>query len=72
MQKEFVTKVRQLGPLAKQGEACRAHLDRLWEVLLHRAFTGELTAKWREAHAEELRAEMEEQAKALGLAEVPS
>lgn len=33
----------------------------LFEVLLHRAFSGDLTAKWREAHMKELLVEMEEQ-----------
>jgi type I restriction enzyme S subunit len=42
-------------------------LDTLFSVLLHRAFSGELTARWREAHMEELVQEMEEQARALGL-----
>ena len=37
----------------------------LFAVLLHRAFTGNLTAEWREAHMKELLAEMEVQAKAL-------
>jgi type I restriction enzyme S subunit len=40
-------------------------LETLFSSLLHRAFTGELTAKWREAHIKELLQEMEEQAKAL-------
>ncbi len=40
-------------------------LDTLFDALLHRAFTGDLTAKWREAHMKELLAEMDEQAKAL-------
>ena len=38
----------------------------LFNNLLHGAFTGDLTAKWREAHMKELLAEMEAQAKALG------
>lgn len=42
-------------------------LEKLFDVLLYRAFSGELTAKWREAHIKELLAEMEEQAKALNL-----
>ncbi|MEH2286342.1 restriction endonuclease subunit S [Nostoc sp.] len=42
-------------------------LEKLFDVLLYRAFTGELTAKWREGHMKELLAEMEEQAKALNL-----
>ncbi len=37
----------------------------LFDVLLHRAFSGDLTAQWREAHMKELLAEMEEQAKLL-------
>lgn len=40
-------------------------LETLFNVLLQRAFSGELTAKWREAHIKELLAEMEEQAKVL-------
>jgi len=39
--------------------------DRLFETLLYRAFSGDLTAKWREAHMKELLAEMEEQARYL-------
>ena len=37
-------------------------LERLFATMLHRAFSGELTAKWREAHLRELQAEMEQQA----------
>ena len=40
-------------------------LDLLFQTLLHRAFIGDLTSKWREAHMKELLVEMEEQAKAL-------
>ncbi|MBU0595640.1 restriction endonuclease subunit S, partial [Candidatus Bipolaricaulota bacterium] len=44
-------------------------LDRLFAVLLHRAFSGDLTARWREAHMNELLQEMEEQARVLGLSD---
>lgn len=44
-----------------------ASVESLFETLLHRAFTGDLTAKWREAHMKELLQEMEQQAKALNL-----
>jgi len=37
----------------------------LFNILLHRAFSGDLTASWREAHMKELLQEMELQAKAL-------
>ncbi len=42
-----------------------ARISGLFKTLLHRAFTGDLTAKWREAHMKELLAEMEEQVKFL-------
>ncbi len=50
----------------KQIES-QAKLNNLFQCLLYRGFSGELTAKWREAHMKELLAEMEEQAKALNL-----
>jgi len=40
-------------------------IKRLFYNLLHRAFTGDLTTKWRESHMKELLQEMEQQAKAL-------
>jgi type I restriction enzyme S subunit len=43
----------------------RKKQDSLWRVLLHRAFAGDLTAKWREAHRGELLAELEQQTKYL-------
>jgi restriction endonuclease S subunit len=39
--------------------------NRIYPIDLHRAFTGDLTTKWRKAHMKELSAEMEQQAKAL-------
>jgi len=41
-------------------------LERLFVILLHRAFSGSLTASWRQAHMKELLQEMEQQAKLLG------
>lgn len=43
-----------------------AKVEKLFDILLHRAFSGELTAKWREAHMKELLQEMEVQARELG------
>jgi len=40
-------------------------IDNVFDVLLHRAFTGDLTAKWREAHMKEILSEMKDQAKVL-------
>lgn len=42
-------------------------IDRLYQLLLHRAFTGDLTAKWRDAHMKQILSETEEQAKALNM-----
>jgi type I restriction enzyme S subunit len=38
-----------------------------WNILLQRAFSGQLTAKWREAHMQELLTEMKQQARTLNL-----
>lgn len=45
------------------------NIETLFQTLLHRAFTGELTAGWREAHMKELIAEMEIQARHLASAQ---
>ncbi len=42
-------------------------VDELFNLLLQKAFSGQLTAKWREAHMKEVLAEMEQQAHALNL-----
>lgn len=42
-------------------------LDAQFEVMLQHAFTGQLTAKWREVHMKELLTEMAQQARALNL-----
>ncbi len=39
--------------LQKHATAGAAKLETLFQTLLHRAFTGELTARWREAHLRE-------------------
>jgi type I restriction enzyme S subunit len=46
------------------------NIEQLFMLLLHRAFTGDLTAKWREAHKTELLAEMEGQARLLEVSSV--
>lgn len=42
-------------------------VERIYTSLLQKAFSGELTAKWRQAHMTKLLAEMQQQAKALNL-----
>jgi len=58
------------GNLLQQVEAqqkATEKVEKLFDNLLYRAFTGDLTAKWREAHMKELLQEMEQQAKTLNL-----
>jgi len=43
------------------------YLEYLFSILIQRAFSGQLTTKWREAHMKELLVEMEQQARALNL-----
>lgn len=67
LQNEYTLRMAEIRRLnAKQIES-QAKLNNLFQCLLYRAFSGELTAKWREAHMKELLAEMKEQAKALNL-----
>ena len=40
-------------------------IEKLFKVILHHAFTGDLTTSWREAHMKELLQEMERQASYL-------
>jgi type I restriction enzyme S subunit len=53
-----------LGVFQNSGMAGQL-VENLFNVLLHRAFAGELTEWWREAHCKELLAEMEKQSKTL-------
>jgi len=66
-QREFADLVLRLEKQRTHQENVDETLDELFSSLAHRAFSGELTAKWREAHWEQLRAEMAEQAKLLNL-----
>jgi len=58
---EYVSKV-----LFTAGAASEK-VDALFNLMLLRAFSGELTAKWREDHMQELLEEMAQQARALNL-----
>lgn len=46
-------------------KVAKSQLENLFKITLHQAFTGNLTASWRQAHMKELLQEMELQAKAL-------
>ena len=55
--------------LQDERGSARVRIESLFDALLHHAFAGDLTAKWREAHMKELLAEMDVQAKALAVSE---
>jgi type I restriction enzyme S subunit len=48
-------------------EKAAAKVEQIFSVLLDNAFSGQLTAQWREAHMKELLAEIEQQARLLDL-----
>ncbi len=64
-QEKFGRRIVSLQRHEKRRKDAGHHVDNLFSVLLHRAFTGDLTANWREAHIKQLMAEMDEQAKIL-------
>ena len=66
LQKIFARRLNELRALEDRRAVTRARLDALFDELLRRAFTGELTARWREAHAEEMLAEMEHSSRTPG------
>jgi type I restriction enzyme S subunit len=65
--KEFDRQVLDVCILQEKQRSATAKTDSLFKILLQRAFTSDLTAKWREAHMKELLAEMEQQAKVLNV-----
>ncbi|MFC1452081.1 restriction endonuclease subunit S [Verrucomicrobiota bacterium] len=66
LQQTFGDRARELRKRRVARQRSGAHLESLFAVLLHRAFSGDLTARWREAHMKELLQEMEQQAVLLG------
>lgn len=63
----FTNRWKQIRATIPQRTGDKTDLDCLFSTLLQRAFSGQLTAKWREAHSKELLAEMEQQARLLNL-----
>ena len=64
---QFSRQARVIKKLLGDAEVGSRRLGGLFELLLQRAFSGQLTAKWREAHMKELLSEMEQQARLLNL-----
>jgi len=65
LQDEYVEKRLEIEKILKEKNKAKIKINLLFNVLLSKAFSGELTAKWREAHKEELLREMEIQARYL-------
>ena len=64
-QSAFSAKAKTIQELLDKGVSLTTNIEKLFNVLLHRTFAGDLTAKWREAHIKELLAEMETQSNFL-------
>ena len=67
VQSSFSKSVASLRALDTTRTDASDRLDQLWDLLMGRAFSGQLTAKWREGQMQELLSEMAQQAKALNL-----
>lgn len=67
IQASFAKSVVSLLALDDVKTSASNRIDQLWEILMGRAFSGQLTAKWREAHMEELLDEVAHQVRALKL-----
>jgi len=57
--------VKQIRGISNTFNSREKEIEKIFSSLLHRAFSGDLTASWRQAHMKELLQEMELQAKAL-------
>lgn len=64
---DFSRHVRAIKDLLRGIQSGGDRLEDAFGLLLQRAFSGQLTAKWREGHMQELLAEMARQARALNL-----
>lgn len=67
LQDAFARHLQALLLLKNEREKAAEQVESLFALLLQKAFSGQLTAKWREAHMKELLAEMEQQARLLNL-----
>lgn len=66
-QERFGATVRAMHRIDEVRATSRDALSALWNSLLQRAFSGMLTARWRERHIKEIVAEIEQQAKLLSV-----
>jgi type I restriction enzyme, S subunit len=61
LQQAFGDRARELCKQRVARQRSASELESLFNVLLHRAFSGDLTAKWREKHKDKLEAEVRKQ-----------
>jgi len=64
-QELFVAMRKQATVVLENRAKAQENISKLFVAMLQRAFNGELTANWREAHMKELLAEMEQQTRLL-------
>lgn len=67
LQEDFARHLQALLLQKNEREKAAQEVENLFALLLQKAFAGQLTAKWREGHMQELLAEMAHQARALNL-----
>lgn len=67
LQGRFGSLAQAIEALLSSADRAAEHLEATFITMLQSAFSGQLTAKWREAHMKELLAEMEQQARLLNL-----
>ena len=60
-QDRFVTLAFALRTTLATAERAGTNLRTMWDLILERAFSGKLTARWREAHIKELTTEIAQQ-----------
>jgi len=65
LQREFVKRARAVLSHETNSEVSADNLKNVYEAVTHRAFSGDLTAKWRESRTDELLRETEEQARMI-------
>ena len=65
LQANFLGKLNSFKYFKNQQGQSSQFFNKIFEIILHRAFSVEQTAKWREAHMKEILAEMEAQTKAI-------
>lgn len=66
VQRIFAKRLFDLDYVGSHRNIASEKVDRLFDIIFHHAFSGALTAKWREVHLKELLIEVEQQTKILG------